>query len=107
MNITENETKRLVGHINYLIDNLMTFDNKDEFYEEYGQVITLLKNENYPYYDELYHTFTKEVEFARSSTSASEFNMPTRKSYLPVISSEMYKLKDWLMKELKSSDNNK
>ncbi|MBK8502859.1 MAG: hypothetical protein IPL46_11945 [Saprospiraceae bacterium] len=44
----------------------------------------------------LYHTFTKEIEFGRAAETKEEFMKPYIQSYLPVVEGEMLDVKDFI-----------
>ena len=96
MDLTNSELSRLRGHVDYLKNTQMTFENKEQYYEEYGYLISIVKNISYPKFSELIHTFRKEVEDLRATSSKQEFLNSSATNYLPVVKSDIVRLESWI-----------
>jgi len=103
--LSNEELSRLKNYVDFLFNNTMTWQNREKYYEEYGYVLSILRPTSFNT-GELNHTFTKEVEFGRGAKTEKEFNEPYIQSYLPVIKSEMIKVRSFItaQRELAKSE---
>ncbi len=101
--LTKGEIKRLKGHIDYLLNNPISWENKDQYYEEYGYMVSILADTSFDS-SKISRTQFKEILFAKQSKTREEFLVPEVQSYLPVAVLEIEDALEFVLEQEKELD---
>ncbi len=98
------QIQELEKHIDYLMDQDMTFENKDEYYDNFGKIISYLKDTSFNLHD-LSHTYRKDIESAVGAGSQEVPNESITESVKHLINSQIGTIKRFVEEQKKLAES--